>query len=58
MVDDSLGTDDSELVERIGVPVDLVLGEAANFKVTDRADLRAAERWLSDRRAEAEEAVA
>jgi 2-C-methyl-D-erythritol 4-phosphate cytidylyltransferase len=52
------GTDDSELVERIGVPVELVSGEASNFKVTDRADLTAAERWLTDRRAEGEEAIA
>jgi 2-C-methyl-D-erythritol 4-phosphate cytidylyltransferase len=51
-------TDDSELVERIGVPVELVSGEASNFKVTDRADLTAAERWLTDRRAEGEEAIA
>ncbi len=56
--DGFLGTDDSELVERLGVPVDLVSGEAANFKVTVRADMAAAERWLSDRRAEGEEATA
>jgi 2-C-methyl-D-erythritol 4-phosphate cytidylyltransferase len=53
-----LGTDDSELVERIGVAVELVSGETCNFKVTDRADMAAAERWLSDRRAEGEEAIA
>ncbi len=53
-----LGTDDSELVERLGVPVDLVSGEESNFKVTDRADMAAAERWLSDQRAEGEEAIA
>ncbi len=53
-----LGTDDSELVERLGVSVDLVLGEESNFKVTDRADMAAAERWLTDQRAEGEEAIA
>jgi 2-C-methyl-D-erythritol 4-phosphate cytidylyltransferase len=56
--DGFLGTDDSELVERIGVPVDLVSGETSNFKVTDAVDLAAAERWLSDRRAETQEAIA
>ena len=53
-----LGTDDSELVERLGVPVDLVSGEESNFKVTDRADMAAAECWLTDQRAEGEEAIA
>jgi 2-C-methyl-D-erythritol 4-phosphate cytidylyltransferase/2-C-methyl-D-erythritol 4-phosphate cytidylyltransferase/2-C-methyl-D-erythritol 2,4-cyclodiphosphate synthase len=53
-----LGTDDSELVERLGVPVDLVPGEESNIKVTDRADMAAAERWLTDWRAEGEEAIA
>ncbi len=52
-----MGTDDSELVERMGVPVDLVSGDASNFKVTDRADLAAAERWLDDQRASGEEAI-
>jgi 2-C-methyl-D-erythritol 4-phosphate cytidylyltransferase len=53
-----LGTDDSELVERLGVPVDLVPGEESNIKVTDRADMAAAESWLTDQRAEGEEAIA
>jgi 2-C-methyl-D-erythritol 4-phosphate cytidylyltransferase len=53
-----LGTDDSELVERLGVPVDLVSGEESNFKVTNRADMAAAERWLTDQRAQGEEAIA
>lgn len=52
------GTDDSELVERMGVPVDWVSGETSNFKVTDGDDLAAAERWLSARRADAQEAIA
>ena len=45
-----IGTDDAEIVERIGVPVTVVSGDASNVKITDRADLIAAERWLRDRR--------
>jgi 2-C-methyl-D-erythritol 4-phosphate cytidylyltransferase len=44
------GTDDAEIVERIGVPVTLVTGDPSNIKITDRADLVAAERWLRDQR--------
>ncbi len=44
-----VGTDDAEIVERIGVPVAVVAGEASNLKITDRADLEAAERWLRAR---------
>ena len=43
-----IGTDDAEIVERIGVPVTVVSGDASNVKITDRADLIAAERWLRD----------
>ena len=38
----------SEHVERIGVPVTVVAGDPNNIKITDRADLIAAERWLRD----------
>jgi 2-C-methyl-D-erythritol 4-phosphate cytidylyltransferase len=44
-----IGTDDAEIVERIGVPVTVVSGDASNVKITDRADLIAAERWLRER---------
>jgi 2-C-methyl-D-erythritol 4-phosphate cytidylyltransferase len=43
-----IGTDDAEIVERIGVPVTVVSGDPSNIKITDRADLIAAERWLQD----------
>jgi 2-C-methyl-D-erythritol 4-phosphate cytidylyltransferase len=45
-----IGTDDAEIVERIGVPVVVVPGDPNNIKITDRADLIAAERLLRDRR--------
>jgi 2-C-methyl-D-erythritol 4-phosphate cytidylyltransferase len=45
-----VGTDDAEIVERIGVPVAVVVGDPSNIKITDRADLDAAERWLCDQR--------
>jgi len=45
-----IGTDDAEIVERIGVPVTVVPGDPSNIKITDRADLIEAERWLRDRR--------
>ena len=45
-----IGTDDAEIVERIGVPVTVVSGDPSNIKITDRADLIAAERWLRDQR--------
>jgi 2-C-methyl-D-erythritol 4-phosphate cytidylyltransferase len=45
-----VGTDEAEIVERIGVPVSVVAGDPSNIKITDRADLVTAERWLSDRR--------
>ena len=44
-----LGTDDAELVERMGVPVEVVLGESDNFKITHPEDLARAERVLADR---------
>ena len=45
-----IGTDDAEIVERIGVPVTVVPGDSSNIKITDRADLIEAERWLRDQR--------
>jgi 2-C-methyl-D-erythritol 4-phosphate cytidylyltransferase len=45
-----IGTDDAEIVERIGVPVTVVSGDPSNIKITDRADLITAERWLRDQR--------
>ncbi len=45
-----VGTDDAEIVERIGVPITVVSGDPSNIKITDRADLIAAERWLRDQR--------
>jgi len=37
------GTDDSQLVERLGAPVRIVTGEETNIKITSSADLRLAE---------------
>jgi 2-C-methyl-D-erythritol 4-phosphate cytidylyltransferase len=37
------GTDDSSLLERIGIPVRVVAGEYGNVKITTREDLRYAE---------------
>jgi 2-C-methyl-D-erythritol 4-phosphate cytidylyltransferase len=44
-----VGTDDAEIVERIGVRVTVVPGDPNNLKITDHADLVAAERWLRER---------
>jgi 2-C-methyl-D-erythritol 4-phosphate cytidylyltransferase len=49
-----LGTDDAELVERLGVPVEVVEGDADNLKLTHPEDLVMAERWLSRPRGEPE----
>jgi 2-C-methyl-D-erythritol 4-phosphate cytidylyltransferase len=45
--DGFVGTDDAELVERMGVRVSVVEGDRSNFKVTDASDLAEAERWLA-----------
>jgi len=45
-----LATDDAELVERLGVPVQIVEGDADNLKLTHPEDLAVAERWLAQRR--------
>jgi 2-C-methyl-D-erythritol 4-phosphate cytidylyltransferase len=47
-----LGTDDAELVERLGVTVEVVEGDADNLKLTHPEDLVLAERWLSRPRGE------
>lgn len=44
-----VGTDDSQLVERLGVAVAVVPGSQRNLKVTDAADLAAAEGRLGER---------
>jgi 2-C-methyl-D-erythritol 4-phosphate cytidylyltransferase len=40
------GTDDAQLVERLGVRVAMVPGLPENLKITTRADLERARRWL------------
>ncbi len=45
------GTDDAELVERLGISVTVVEGHGSNLKVTDREDLEIAERLLAQRAA-------
>lgn len=39
-------TDDAQLLEAVGKPVRMVLGEARNFKITTKADLTLAEMFL------------
>ncbi len=43
-----LGTDDSSLVERLGVPVKVVRGNESNIKVTTPEDLMIAEAYLKN----------
>jgi 2-C-methyl-D-erythritol 4-phosphate cytidylyltransferase len=43
------GTDDAELVERLGVRVRVVEGDPQNLKITDPPDLEAAAQWLARR---------
>jgi 2-C-methyl-D-erythritol 4-phosphate cytidylyltransferase len=40
------GTDDSALVERLGVKVEVVEGDPSNLKITSAEDLFLAEAWL------------
>jgi 2-C-methyl-D-erythritol 4-phosphate cytidylyltransferase len=47
--DGYVGTDDAELVERLGVPVEVVEGDSDNFKVTLPEDLVLAERAVAER---------
>jgi 2-C-methyl-D-erythritol 4-phosphate cytidylyltransferase len=49
--DGHLGTDDAELVERLGVPVRVVPGDPDNLKLTHPEDLALAEGWLRRRAA-------
>lgn len=42
------GTDDAQLVERLGVPVHVVPGDARNIKITRPEDLAFAERLLDE----------
>jgi 2-C-methyl-D-erythritol 4-phosphate cytidylyltransferase len=44
-----LGTDDAELVERLGVEVEVVEGDVDNFKLTHPQDLALAERAVAER---------
>jgi 2-C-methyl-D-erythritol 4-phosphate cytidylyltransferase len=44
------GTDDAELVERLGVAVEVVEGDLDNFKLTHPEDLVLAERTVAERR--------
>ena len=44
-----VATDDATLVEWLGHPVRLSLGEPLNFKITTAADLELAEAWLAHR---------
>ena len=46
------GTDDAQLVERLGVPVEIVEGDASNLKITWPADLAWAEACVRERRDE------
>jgi len=49
--DGYLGTDDAELVERLGVAVHVVPGDSDNLKLTHPEDLVVAERILQERQA-------
>jgi 2-C-methyl-D-erythritol 4-phosphate cytidylyltransferase len=44
-----VGTDDAQIVERLGVSVAVVEGDPANLKITHPEDLDAAEQWLRAR---------
>ena len=45
--DGFVGTDDAQLVERLGHPVTVVPGSSLNLKITTREDLRLAEQALT-----------
>ena len=45
-------TDDAQLVEAIGEPVDVVEGDLTNFKITRSADARVAELLLQAKKQE------
>jgi len=46
------GTDDSQLVERLGIEVEVVKGSARNLKITLPDDLAIAAAWLEEDEAE------
>jgi 2-C-methyl-D-erythritol 4-phosphate cytidylyltransferase len=46
-----VATDDATLVEWLGHPVRLAMGDPLNFKITTAADLELAEAWLAHRAA-------
>ncbi len=48
--DDALGTDDSSLVERLGIKVAMVEGAYSNIKLTTPEDIRLAESLIKDGR--------
>jgi 2-C-methyl-D-erythritol 4-phosphate cytidylyltransferase len=54
--DGFLGTDDAQLVERLGLPVRVVEGDPANLKITFPEDLALAEARLRERAAAREAA--
>jgi len=47
-----VGTDEAQLVERLGAPVRLVQSDGRNLKITLPADLAIAESWLREREGE------
>ena len=47
-----VATDDAALVEWLGHPVRLAMGDSLNFKITTATDLALAESWLTQRTAE------
>ncbi len=53
--DHYLGTDDASLVERLGVPVTIVMGNYENLKVTTPEDLVVAEALLQENKKKGEE---
>ncbi|MCL1986897.1 MAG: 2-C-methyl-D-erythritol 4-phosphate cytidylyltransferase [Firmicutes bacterium] len=48
IIDNFLGTDDATLVERLGEPVYMILGDYSNIKVTTEEDIAVAERFLGN----------
>jgi 2-C-methyl-D-erythritol 4-phosphate cytidylyltransferase len=52
--DGVVGTDDAQLVERLGAPVEVVEGSPSNLKITLPEDLTVAESWLASRLASRE----
>lgn len=49
-LDGCVGTDDAQIVEALGVAVEVVEGDPGNLKITDGDDLLLAERLLAGRR--------